>query len=166
MIGIYGINIPNCNKWYIGSSKELEIRIYTHRKQLESNNHCVAALQLDYNNYKELDIQILKTLDNHNELESWENYYIGLYDSIKNGYNSILARRTKNIIIRPTIIEKKEESKLLTPLEIIEIFSLNINELKEMIDFGMPYFKLSKNVKMFEKKEVIKWLEKNRDLVR
>lgn len=91
LIGIYGICINN--KWYIGSSINIKSRIHGHCSALKNNRHKVSELQKDFNNNDKCNIKILEIVEDEKYLNDLENYYIGLYNSFKTGYNKSLASR-------------------------------------------------------------------------
>lgn len=94
MIGIYKItNIKN-NKVYIGSSKDVEKRIYNHKLRLKYGIHINKHLQSSYNKYGkenfkfEILVQIKEFI-----LRKAEQFYINKYQSInpKYGYNKAVV---------------------------------------------------------------------------
>jgi len=89
MIGIYKIrNIKN-DKYYIGSSIDIQDRWYQHKNSLSNNKHHSIKLQRSYNIYGENNFiyDIIEECDK-NLLIAREQYYIDTYNSYKNGYNS------------------------------------------------------------------------------
>lgn len=49
--GIYKITNSINNKFYIGSSKNIERRFYIHKSKLKNNDHANIILQRSYNKY-------------------------------------------------------------------------------------------------------------------
>lgn len=95
--GIYMIlNVVN-NKCYIGSSKNIKIRLYQHKRELKNNIHINDYLQKAWKKYGEENFQfwILENC-NENDLLSNEQYWLDYYTSYneKNGYN--LAKYTQS----------------------------------------------------------------------
>ena len=161
MIGIYSVKIGN--KMYIGSSNNIESRIANHKMMLLENRHTNTEMQNSYNKSHEVDFDIIKTLITEKYLESWENYFIGYYDSLEGGFNKIIAIR-KNIIISPSLCEKyvnEENYPLMIPDEVCKMLRINKEELDILTENDFPCIKISVRTKRFEKDEVIKWLREN-----
>lgn len=78
--GIYKITNLINNKIYIGSSKNLRVRLWKHRALLRHNKHCNPHLQNSWNKYGEnnFDYSILELCDESNQYER-EQYYIDTY---------------------------------------------------------------------------------------
>ena len=76
-IGVYKItNIIN-NKFYIGSSKNIEKRLKNHFNNLKNNTHCNKHLQNAYNKYgKDAFISEILEITSEYNLRSREDYYI------------------------------------------------------------------------------------------
>lgn len=76
-IGVYKItNIIN-NKFYIGSSKNIEKRLKNHFNNLKNNTHCNKHLQNAYNKYgKDAFISEILEITSEYDLRSREDYYI------------------------------------------------------------------------------------------
>ena len=90
MIGIYKItNVVN-NKCYIGSSVRITERWYDHKTRLNANKHHSIKLQRSFNKYGSNNFvyEIIEECDIDNLLIK-EQYYIDLYNTYKNGYNSV-----------------------------------------------------------------------------
>ena len=88
--GIYKIkNIKN-NKVYIGSSIDIINRWYDHKTRLNKKRHHSIKLQRAFNKYgKECFIYDIIEECESDYLIIKEQYYIDLFDSYKNGYNSV-----------------------------------------------------------------------------
>jgi len=86
---VYGIEINN--KWYIGSTVDYTSRIKTHLNNLRKNHNYNPKMQKEYNETGEFNPVILKRVDIRKSLTRYENYFIGKYDAIDNGFNGILA---------------------------------------------------------------------------
>ncbi len=91
---VYAIVINGKN--YIGSTKDFETRTNKHFSDLAGSKHSNAKMQKDYNKFKDFKRIILIEMDSNKDLTNHENFYIGLYNSIENGYNKKLASRTFN----------------------------------------------------------------------
>ena len=96
IIGIYGIEINK--KWYIGSSADLISRLSHHKTLLRTGNHRTKSLMMAFEMYKIANIEILEIVEDIKTLESLESYYMGLYDSIYNGYNTFISKRGESYI--------------------------------------------------------------------
>lgn len=134
--GIYKIvNLIN-GKIYIGSSKNLRVRLWKHRSLLRHNKHYNSHLQNSWNKYGEnnFDYAILETCDEENQYKR-EQFYI---DTLHPEYN--IAEE----VMLPSFSEKsrKKHSETrkrmfaegkLTPTKMRKIFmyDLNGNYIKE-----------------------------------
>lgn len=91
--GIYCIRNLINNKIYVGSSRDIKLRIRTHRNKLKGQKHPNLYLQDSYNKYgiENLDVSILEIVD-VNQLAEREQFYIDFYNSgnRKFGYNLIV----------------------------------------------------------------------------
>lgn len=154
MIGVYGIKNIKTGKWYIGSSENVESRFESHKSKLSNQ-----IGYLDSNkDLCDFTFHVLIKLDTITELESWENFYIGRYNSIEEGYNSILARRKKKIVIRPAIINKIKPVEILTPEQLMDHFKISLSEYCILLECGVPHYKLTKNTLRFDLSEVKDWI--------
>lgn len=91
--GIYCITNTHNNKHYIGSTKNLYTRKYSHWNKLKLNKHGNIYLQRAYNKYgKENFIFTILEVCNIKELRTREIYYINKFQSFlpKYGYNMML----------------------------------------------------------------------------
>lgn len=98
MKGIYQIkNIKNGKK-YIGKSKNILDRWENHIYKLENNTHPNKKLSEDWKQYNisDFNFSIIKIVEDNSKLQEKENYYICLFNTINNGYNSIRAKSLKN----------------------------------------------------------------------
>lgn len=110
--GIYKITNISNEKIYIGSAKNLKNRWSRHKNELRNNNHSNQYLQNSWNKYGEqsFEFTMLEIVDDINDLEDRENYYLNLMKSYKRevGYNILRkaysscgfkhSENTKNII--------------------------------------------------------------------
>jgi len=92
--GIYKLINNKTEQVYVGQSIDIEERFKSHMYMLKTNTHHAYKLQRMYNQYKPLksfnmELQVLETIDKRKYLNSREDFYIELYDSHQNGYNSI-----------------------------------------------------------------------------
>lgn len=89
MTGIYKITCNQNNKVYIGQSTSIKRRWAQHRRDLKNNNHYNQYLQRAYNKYGEesFEYEILE-LCPAEKLNEREKFYIKLFDSFQNGFNS------------------------------------------------------------------------------
>lgn len=91
--GVYKIYFEGNTKFYIGSTFAIGgfySRWMSHISQLSKNKSKLKKLQLAFNKYSKTNdiiFEIIEECDRSNCLER-EQYYIDLYDSYNNGYNS------------------------------------------------------------------------------
>lgn len=90
--GIYRITNINTSKYYIGSSKNVRKRIYSHCHKLKKNIHDNEHLQNSYNKHgkNKFKFEIIEYCDHYSLLTN-EQYWIDQYDFEKELYN-ILPR--------------------------------------------------------------------------
>lgn len=147
MIGVYRMWNTKSRNSYIGSSECIEQRIEQHKANLEKgyfNNTRLFKEDLEKTGIESFSFEILKQLKSQKELESWENFFIGKYDSIDNGYNTILSRRTPVVNIKNIKYEVKQVD-LLTKFELAVALKLEENELNEILkDDDLPAIKIGK----------------------
>lgn len=165
MMGVYGIVIGD-NEWYIGSSVDVEKRKNNHLVSLRNNNHPNADMQSVYDNTSNAIALTLVETECKTKLESLENYYMGIYDSIEKGFNKTVAIRSKNIEIKPLIkIIEKTVDHFLKIDEIAVKLLIEEKEVELLIKLGMPFIRLPhkkmKGEYRFMYSTVIKWLEDN-----
>ena len=91
--GIYKIGFKNYNKFYIGSSVNINRRKYDHLKLLRKNKHQTPYLQHVFNKHKEDNIffEIIYICDEQ-ELPLKEQYYFDLYKPLLLNHNFIAGR--------------------------------------------------------------------------
>ena len=91
--GIYAIHCIPKDKWYIGSSNNVNRRLNTHKRELTNGSHNNLLLQKDYNELGASSFSFLILLKDIPEdmLCAYEKCYIYKYDSIVRfkGYNDI-----------------------------------------------------------------------------
>lgn len=95
--GIYEIFNNKNKKSYIGSSQDIYKRFSNHKSDLRNNKHKNNNIQNDFNEFGEESFEfriVFPTFDLH-KLETLEAYYIGIYNSFENGYNSTLTTKQK-----------------------------------------------------------------------
>ncbi|MER2007417.1 MAG: GIY-YIG nuclease family protein [Psychrobacillus sp.] len=87
--GIYRIDNVSNGKFYIGSSFDIEGRLYRHFLELNRNRHSNKHLQNAYNKYGEdsFSTEILEVVDDTNNLIKREQYWIDNLEACNNGYN-------------------------------------------------------------------------------
>lgn len=86
--GIY-LGTPKSNttdKVYIGQSVDIEDRIIRHNASLKKGTHFF-KVQNAYNEHGEFSWEVLKECETQ-ELVSWEEYFIKLFDAVDNGLNT------------------------------------------------------------------------------
>lgn len=108
--GVYMIHNTFHNRKYIGSSKDVDRRIKTHKKDLEKGSHDSRFMQRDYDEVGEEFFKFTILEDNIDEelLTAYEKYYIYKHDAIVmyKGYNDIMP--TTNHKLFKQIYELKE----------------------------------------------------------
>lgn len=88
--GIYKIENTKTHKVYIGQSKDIYKRWSQHQYKLEHNKHHSPKLQNSYNRTKDKSIfeySIVEIVENKEDLDAREKYYIDKYNSLYDGYN-------------------------------------------------------------------------------
>ena len=109
--GIYKIENIKTNKVYIGQSIDIYKRWDDHKNMLEKNKHHSRKLQNSYNMTKDKNIfeySILEVVENKEDLDSREKYYIDKYNSLYDGYN---CADINNFINSKTIRKKINKIK-------------------------------------------------------
>lgn len=158
MIAVYAIYNKIKGKYYIGSTTNYEKRIECHLKSLCNGTHSNKMMQKDYNNLDDFQGFLLKELNTETELESWENYFIGRYNSIENGYNTILARRPRKPLVIVKEEPKEKVERLCKKQEVMDTFDLTEKEFDDFINKGMPALILFSGTKRFNLQSIGKWI--------
>jgi group I intron endonuclease len=86
-IGIYKLNFKNTDKVYIGQSLSIESRIIHHISILRAGQ-ATPKLQKAWNNYGLIGYDILIECE-PDELNKYETETISIFDSVKNGFNTL-----------------------------------------------------------------------------
>ena len=109
--GVYRIVNKLNNKMYIGSSRNIGSRWYSHINMLNGNKHHSKGLQNDWNEINNCDMFEFKIVQECEEkdLLKIEQHYIDEYDSFNNGYNSTKSYTGKS--------ESGIEGKIQIPLK-------------------------------------------------
>jgi group I intron endonuclease len=90
--GVYGWRNEVTGKWYVGSSAHIERRRATHLKKLSNGNHEGPKLLRAWRKYgsEAWDFVVLEKCDPVREiLVAREQHWLDLYDSFRNGYNTL-----------------------------------------------------------------------------
>lgn len=109
---------------YIGSTVNLQRRLQKHREALRKNSHFSKYLQRIFNKYSSSDINIF-IIEECENLEEKEKYWINYFDSVNNGFNASYDTQ-RNFVkddIKRTIKEKNSKPVLM--------FDLNGNLINE-----------------------------------
>lgn len=139
--GIYRIrNVVN-EKMYIGQSINVEKRLQTHLKELQSGEHANYILQKDFDNYKEENFVFEKIHTCEEEfLNPMEKYFIEKYNTTYNGYNikngnSAVKSKYKNKSLKEKLLEKFNSFSSID----IEIENTRLQSWKAMkdIEYGI-----------------------------
>jgi len=157
--GVYGIYNTSENKWYVGSSIDVESRLNGHVSAVKERTGIFKGI----NKKSAFQYLILKTINNRDSLELWENYFIGFYNSIENGYNKRLAAR------RPTLsiiqyLRSDSEICIMTETEIFSLLRVTSMEDCTAVKEKIPHIIISNNTKRYEKIAVINFLLKESKL--
>lgn len=105
--GVYMIRNEKNGKVYIGSSCDIETRLYMHRSMLAHGKHSCKELQADYNRRHPFTTHVLHVeavpkdhrSKNRRKIYAMEWKFIEQYDAINNGYNQLgMCENTKKII--------------------------------------------------------------------
>ena len=160
--GIYKLINNKNNKVYVGQSVNIEQRFKDHINNLRNNNHYAYKLQNFYNQNKNLKsfkitYEILEIVDNKKHLNSREQYYIQLYDSHKNGYNSI-GLNGESVHTKKRERENKRVNKITKNKK--EYYKL-INKYKDNLYLQYTGYN---NTYLYRVNEAIKYFVKNYNL--
>ena len=156
-MAVYGIFNKTQNKWYVGSTTNLHKRMITHKAVIKSGK--IGKYEIDKND--EIEFVILKEVDKIKNLEPYENYYIGLKNSIENGYNKILGYRVPTFY--HTFDNNKRTSKDFTSIKkLIEDLGITKQEFKKIRDL-LPYSEM-RGVKFYCKEDVIDFILSNEEI--
>ena len=116
-MGIYCIKNLIDNKYYIGSSSNIDKRIKTHKQHLLKGCHNCRTLQKDYDmiGIDNFSFDILEIMNNEEYLTAYEKYYIYKYNAIVKykGYNEKFPTSNHKLfkevyIIKENAIESKK----------------------------------------------------------
>lgn len=153
MIGIYGVYNTTKNKWYVGSSNNIESRLDIHIKSVKDKTGIFSSIDED----DDFEFKVLKELKSENALEAWENYFIGKYDSFENGYNKRIAFRKSTFII-DSFNFKDSELCIMDDNDLMEFLKIESQTDFDDLKTRIPQFKISKNVARYDKQSVINFL--------
>ena len=93
-VGVYAIRNKRTNKYYIGSSTNIEARMKSHRSNLERKRGLNKKMlsDLESGNILDFEFVVLETFEDFEitdiELRKCEEYYIEKYNAYENGYNN------------------------------------------------------------------------------
>ncbi len=171
--GIYKIiNLIN-NKFYIGSSKNLRVRLWKHRALLRHNKHYNPHLQNSWNKYGEdnFDYCIVETCDEEHQYEK-EQFYI---NTLHPEYN--IAEKVELPSFSEESKKKQSETRkrmfkegLLTPTRMTKVFMYDLegNFIKEFSseksaaeELGVTRSQIEKNLQERIKDAIITYLHTN-----
>lgn len=116
MVGIYLIENTLNNKKYIGSSNNIDGRIYRHKRMLINNSHFNKHLQSSWNKHGEKNFvfSVLERGISEDELLNRESFWFDYYDIFEDekGYNILsIAKRHKGRRLKLTDEHRKNISK-------------------------------------------------------
>lgn len=98
--GIYIITNTVNGKQYIGQTTKTFKRRYWHHKWcLENKCHCNSHLQKAWNKYgaQSFTFKVLKIINNNEDIDELEKYYIAQYNTIITGYNIQSGGQPENL---------------------------------------------------------------------
>lgn len=124
MIGIYKFENKITHQCYIGQSTDIKRRYLDHKRRsiLGNSKFYKAIQQYGFDNF---DFTILEECSEQ-DLDEREQYWIGYYNSFKNGYNS-------------TTGGNQYTSKKLTNLQILELQHLLIESKQEFAELARQF---------------------------
>ena len=94
-VGVYAIRNKRNNKYYVGSSNNIETRMKTHRSNLENGRGINGKILNDLisGDITDFEFLVLETFDDfqitESELRNREAFYIEKHDAYFNGYNNV-----------------------------------------------------------------------------
>lgn len=99
IMGIYAIKNTVNGKLYIGSSKNIKVRIKTHLRLLDNGCHHSAHLQRAWNKYgfSKFEVYLLKEIKDQELLLTEEQNYINKYDSANSKYGYNIAPEANSV---------------------------------------------------------------------
>ena len=129
--GIYLIENKTQNKFYVGSSADIDRRLYDHFAALKSNRHTVKEMQEDYNKGDTFTSRTLKVLDSRvkNYLLDEEDKYIKEYSKKGTMYNKVYSECSH-------FVSKKQLENLMLDLFCKERFGKTYSQLTSRIRSG------------------------------
>jgi GIY-YIG catalytic domain len=87
--GIYILHFSGTYKLYVGQSLHIESRFKEHINELKKGSH-TKKMQEAYSLFGRPSLEIEKIiLNKHEDMDSIENYYISLWDSVRDGFNTL-----------------------------------------------------------------------------
>lgn len=111
--GVYMIHNTLKDKKYIGSTKDINRRIQTHKRELQMGSHNNRAMQKDYNEAgpHRFKYVILEKEISGNLLTAYEKYYMYIHDSVVmyKGYNQMFPS-TDHKLFKQVYESKLEEN--------------------------------------------------------
>ena len=111
--GIYKITNKVNNKMYIGSSKNMPIRLNQHLKDLIADKHHSYKLQNDFNEFgiDAFTFEIIRVVNNESELKDIEQKYMDDYKCYEDdiGYNVSISSKIKKTKLDLQIEQEKEK---------------------------------------------------------
>lgn len=87
-MGIYKITNQMTGESYIGKSKDIEHRFKWHQNDLDEGTHHNSGLQEDYNNGYTLLFEIIREVNDSEEIDDDERAEIARYNTFYEGYNN------------------------------------------------------------------------------
>lgn len=146
---IYMIYTITNDTIYIGSTTNLQKRFQKHRNALVKNNHYNQWMQRVFNKHGSKNFYYL-VVEDTNDLEIREKYWIEYFNSFKEGYNA--TEDTSRNFLNQELIEQniKRTSK---PIIVLDLAGKFIEELSSVSDASRKYNTSSSNISRCCKKE-------------
>lgn len=167
LMGIYKIENINNGKVYVGSSKNIEVRIKQHFSALEKNKHHSVKLQRSYNATKDksaFQFSVVEEVADERQLKEHEQYYIDLYNAYNKGYNCTALVDNPRYSNKRIKKRERQKKKIQEFGRFIEIYE----QYKDRVEFGCVF--LSRLLEMHyshytycKVSEMILWLIENYD---
>jgi len=122
IVGIYKIENNKTSQCYIGQSKDIVYRWFTHLNQLDTNSHHNPKLQLDWIRYGRDNFSFsLLAVCKKEDLNSLEKVYIDKY-----GYYNCKASSQDKYVLQQTILKTDVENWLYNGFKLMDLITENI----------------------------------------
>tara|TARA_Y100000034_G_C6907093_1_gene421295 strand:- start:620 stop:1453 length:834 start_codon:yes stop_codon:yes gene_type:complete len=139
--GIYKIYCKQEDAYYIGSSKQIEIRWRQHKKALLNNSHRNINLQNSYNNYglenlsfnvvEKCSIDLLLILE-----QKWLDFYNREKRNIYNISDNVVSASLNPKVADKIGVSNREKTNILSREQVLDIINMDMSKtsMKELAD--------------------------------